>query len=192
MLSRPRSCYAKSASGPQSLPCSFLVTVVDIQFPVIACPAPIVVNATSPAGAVVTYAPTASDNCGSVTVVSTPASGAVFPIGDTTVHCTASDTSLNEASCAFNVHVKGAAEQTSDLLAKFKAMKISISGVKKALLNDLTLVLSSLQSNNTLSACGSLQAFIDLVNAQRGISISSGDADYLVSEATRIRAVIGC
>ena len=187
----PVSCYATNTSGGGSAPCTFTVTVQDTQAPVIACPAPIVVNATSSTGAVVPFAVTATDNCG-VTVVSTPASGSVFAIGDTTVQSTATDSSANQASCSFNVHVKGAAEQTADLLLAVNSLNLSKPGVKKALLFQLNAALASLQSNNLLAACGSLQSFIGLVLAQRNNTISSSDADYLIAAAIQIRAVIGC
>jgi hypothetical protein len=187
----PVSCYATNTSGGGSAPCTFTVTVQDTQVPVIICPAPMVVNATSPAGAVVPFAVQATDNCG-VTVVSTPASGSIFAIGDTTVQSTATDASANQASCSFNVHVKGAAEQTADLLTAVNSLNISKPGVKNALLFQLNATLASLQSNNLVAACGSLQSFIGLVDAQRNKTISSSDADYLIAAASQIRAVIGC
>jgi hypothetical protein len=185
------TCHAEMGSK-SSDPCSFLVTVVDTQAPVITCPAPIVVNATSPAGAVVTFTPVATDNCGAPTIISTPASGSVFAIGDTTVTSVAKDAAQNQASCSFNIHVKGAAEQTADLLNAVTALNISKAGVKNSLIMQLNSVLASLQSQNFPSACGSLAAFIDTVNAQRNKSISTADADLLVAAANQIRAVIGC
>jgi hypothetical protein len=184
------TCYATNASVG-SAPCTFSVTVQDTQVPVITCPAPMVVNATSPAGAVVFFAPTVTDNCpGTVTCV--PASGSVFAIGDTTVNCTATDGSANQASCGFNIHVKGAAEQTADLLAAVIGLNLSKAGVKNALLFQLNTTLAGLQANNLVAACGSLQSFLNLVDGQRNKTISSSDADYLIAAANQIRAVIGC
>jgi hypothetical protein len=48
-------------------------------------------------------APTASDNLPGVTTVCSPASGSIFPLGTTTVTCTATDTSGNTATCSFTV-----------------------------------------------------------------------------------------
>src|SRR5262249_49634674 len=54
----------------------------------------------------VTYKVTASDNARSqVPVVCTPRSGSRFPIGRTTVECSASDSSGNPANAAFRVVV---------------------------------------------------------------------------------------
>jgi Glycerophosphoryl diester phosphodiesterase len=184
------TCYATNTSGGGSAPCTFTVTVQDTEPPVIACPGSMVVNATSPAGAVVQFPLTATDNCGA-TIASTPASGSVLPIGDTLVQSTATDPSANQVSCSFNVHVKGALEQTQDLLAAVNALNTK-PGVKNGLLFQLNTALAGLQYNNPVVACGALKSFIDLVSAQRGKTISTSDADSLIAAATQIRAVIGC
>jgi hypothetical protein len=81
--------------------------VTDNTPPSITCPANITADFTIDTGAVVNYpAPTATDNCpGVVTTTCTSASGSVFPLGSTTVTCTATDASLNTASCSFTVTV---------------------------------------------------------------------------------------
>jgi HYR domain-containing protein len=103
------NCTAIDASD-RSASCSFTVTVNDTQPPTITCPADItaVAAATCPASltkAVNFPAPTASDNCPGVTVVCSPASGSIFPVGTTTVTCTATDRGGNPASCTFAVSV---------------------------------------------------------------------------------------
>ena len=90
--------------------CSFTVTVIDNENPVIVfpCPTPLSKNTDlGICGAVVTFAtPTAADNC-SPTVARTSglASGATFPVGTSTVVFTASDPSGNTESCSFSVTV---------------------------------------------------------------------------------------
>jgi len=185
------SSYAKSASGAQSAPCSFTVTVKDTENPVITCPAPIVVDATSTHGALVTFAANAADNCSVATLTSSPPSGSVFPIGTTTVADDAADPSGNHSSCSFTVHVKGAAEQTTDLITAVNSLAVA-GGIKNALLAKLNAAIIKIQENNTAAACGELQAFINLAEAQRGKAISAADADSLIVAATRIRSVIGC
>ncbi len=182
---------AASPSFPQSHPmCKFSVTVQDVEAPLISCPAPMTVNATGPLGATATFAPTAGDNC-SATVSSVPASGSVFAIGTTTVNSTAQDPSGNQASCSFTVHVKGAVEQTNDLIAAVNSLTMK-DGVKNALLVKLNAALAKLLTSNAPPACGALADFISQVNAQRGKEISANDADSLNAQATQIRAVIGC
>jgi Concanavalin A-like lectin/glucanases superfamily/HYR domain len=95
-----------TTAGPN---CTFTVKVNDTQPPVITCPAnqTAVTNQSacpSPACQVVNFpAPTASDNCPGVVVVCNPAAGSCFPVGATTVTCTATDTSGNTATCSFTV-----------------------------------------------------------------------------------------
>ncbi len=90
--------------------CTALVTVVDNIAPTFSSfPADITVNATSAAGAVVTYStPVAADNC-SATAAKTAglASGATFPIGTSTVTYTATDLSGNTFARSFTVTVAG-------------------------------------------------------------------------------------
>jgi X-Pro dipeptidyl-peptidase len=72
-------------------------------------PADIVVDAAGPGGAVVDYAlPTATDDeTADPEVVCDPAPGSLFPVGATTVTCTASDAYGNASQHAFTVTVVG-------------------------------------------------------------------------------------
>jgi len=115
----------------------------------------------------------------------------VFPIGTTTVNDDAQDPTGNHSSCSFTIHVKGAAEQTADLITAVNNLATK-AGIRNALLVKLNVALKKIQSNNTGAACGALQAFINLVDAQRGKAVTAGDADSLIAAATQIRAVIGC
>ena len=95
---------------------SAAVTVADLTPPVLSRPAPIMVGATDPHGATVSYSASATDNVDPSPVVScTPTSGSTFPIGTTTVNCTATDASGNVAHGSFTVQVEGAAAQLADL-----------------------------------------------------------------------------
>ena len=95
-----------TAAGPS---CTFTVTVQDTQPPSITCPpnqtAVTDQNACpSPACQIVNFPPpTASDNCPGVIVVCNPPAGSCFPIGTTTVTCTATDSSGNTSACSFTV-----------------------------------------------------------------------------------------
>ncbi len=93
-----------TTAGPS---CTFTVTVNDTQPPVITCPVNLTAIITTPNAncVVVNYAPVASDNCPGVGVVCSPASGTCFPLGVTTVTCTATDSSGNTATCSFTVSV---------------------------------------------------------------------------------------
>lgn len=100
------NCMATNAGGRAA--CSFNVTVNDTQSPSIICQSnQVVVESPSGSGqAVVNYPePEASDNCAVASLVCSPASGSVFPLGTTTVTCTGTDTSGNTANCSFSVTV---------------------------------------------------------------------------------------
>jgi hypothetical protein len=86
---------------------TFNVNVInDITPPVLTLPADITAEATSAAGAVVTYTATANDDTdGPVPVTCTPASGSTFPFGTTSVQCTAHDAAGNVANGSFRVTV---------------------------------------------------------------------------------------
>jgi len=89
--------------------CTFRVTVNDTENPLIACPSNQSANTdASTCTALVTYpTPTATDNCGSLTVtrISGPASGSSFPSGTTNVIWRAIDGSGRSSTCSFLVAV---------------------------------------------------------------------------------------
>jgi len=175
----------------QSNSCLATVTVVDTTLPVITCPENIVADAMSPAGAVVSFAPTASDNCSLASVTSSPASGSTFAIGDTTVSCVATDAAGNHASCTFTVHVKGAAEQINDLIALVQSLRLQ-SGTANSLIGKLQGAVSGLDRGSIGAACGNLGAFFNEANAREGRKLTAAQADLLKAEAARIGAVLGC
>src|SRR2546425_6569867 len=103
-------CTATDAHGNTGR-ASFSVTVEDTTPPVISgVPSDITATATSSAGAVVNYSnPTATDIVdGTLPVNCSPASGSTFPIGQTAVHCVATDVHGNRSSANFNVSVRKA------------------------------------------------------------------------------------
>jgi hypothetical protein len=98
------SCTATNAGGDDTG--TFKVTVVDTTAPELDLPADITAEATSSAGADVTFTATATDLVdSSVNVQCTPASGSTFALGTTTVSCEATDDSGNSSSDSFTVTV---------------------------------------------------------------------------------------
>ncbi|MFO0808193.1 MAG: PKD domain-containing protein [Gemmataceae bacterium] len=78
-------------------------------------PAQVLTQATSPGGAAVSFTVTATDLAGQpVSVVSTPSSGSVFPIGVTTVTSTATDAAGHSRTERFDVTVLPATPPTAD------------------------------------------------------------------------------
>ena len=94
------------------------LTAVDTMPPTLRLPADIVTPQTLPAGAVVSFTASAADACaGSLSVACLPESGSVFPLGATTVRCTADDGSGNTASNSFQVTVERQWVQVSGSVA---------------------------------------------------------------------------
>jgi len=93
------------------------VTVNDTEPPTISCAGDITQPTdTDTCTAVVTFEPTAIDNCPGVTVTSVPASGSEFPKGVTAVHVVATDAAGNTSECWFNVTVVDQQKPTITLL----------------------------------------------------------------------------
>ena len=99
------TCSATDAHGNKAS-ASFSVTVHDTTPPTLSLPGNITAAATSSSGAVVTFTATATDLVdGSDPVLCSPASGATFAAGSTTVSCSATDAHGNTASGSFSVTV---------------------------------------------------------------------------------------
>lgn len=87
--------------------CKGIIRIIDDEPPVINCPSnQVVFVAPGQCEAVVNYPPPmVTDNCPGVTFSCDPPSGSTFPLGTTTVTCTATDASDNVTSCSFSVIV---------------------------------------------------------------------------------------
>jgi lysophospholipase L1-like esterase len=77
--------------------------------PQIVCPADVTVRGITGSAQAATYpAATVSGGASPVTVTCNPASGSSFPLGKTSVSCTASDAQARQSTCAFNVTLTAA------------------------------------------------------------------------------------
>jgi predicted extracellular nuclease len=107
----------------------FHVDVVDSKPPVLSLPADINVEAITANGTVVTYSATASDAIDGVTaVVCSPASGSTFPLGNTTVSCSAQDRHHNVANGEFHVNVTDSKAPVLTLPADIKVEAVNANG----------------------------------------------------------------
>jgi len=121
------TCTATDTDGLSST-CSFIVTVADSTPPIISCPSNFIVAFASEAGAAVTYSVVATDICdASPALTCAPLSGDTFPIGTTTVTCTASDVNGNSASCSFTVTVLGSRGVDESVLTELIALRSSVT-----------------------------------------------------------------
>ncbi len=101
------TCNAMDTHGNLAASTSFTVHVLDTTAPILNLPGNITANATGPAGAVVTYSASASDLVdGSVAVSCDHASGSTFPLGPTTVSCSATDAHANNGTGSFTVNIQ--------------------------------------------------------------------------------------
>lgn len=186
--------FAEDQAGNPESP-QTLVVRIDRTAPVISVPGTITVNATSPAGATVTYAVSASDNLdANPSLTCAPGSSSTFPIGTTVVSCTAADVAGNTATAGFLVIVKGAADQINDLIDLVESFNLR-QGIDNSLdtkLQNALDALTAVKGGDTATACGLLDAFINEVNAQSGKSLTVDQASQLIAAANQIKAVLGC
>jgi hypothetical protein len=83
------------------------VTIVDTNPPVIVCSTSITIECAGPPGTAVSFVTTATDTCDTnVALDCFPPSGALFPLGVTTVVCVATDDNGNTNTCMFTVRVQ--------------------------------------------------------------------------------------
>jgi hypothetical protein len=182
------SASCKDAAGNEA---TLTVDGINIDFtpPVLEVPGAIVVAATTANGAAVTYSASATDNFSAPTPACSESSGSVFPVGTTTVSCTASDLAGNSASAAFTITVRGVAEQLVDLIERLRRTPLQ-PAVEARLIATLQEALDDPRRSTTL--CRVLRAFSVLVQLQSGRAIPPALAAELAADAHRIRMVIGC
>lgn len=175
--------------------CTQTITVNDTELPTISCPVSFTLEPTCPTGAVGTYTtPVGVDNCpGAITTRTAGlASGAVFPIGNTTVTYSVTDASGNgPVSCSFTVTVLTPQAVIQSLISSVNAS--SLTGTQKnGLLAKLNAALSAINSGQNV-ACNKLSDFVNNV----GTLISHGDisaaqGNAWISSANHVRNTIGC
>jgi hypothetical protein len=124
------TCNATDAAGNPAVATNFVVHVVDTTPPVVTVPAPLILEATGPGGAVGTFNATATDNVdGSDPVTCVPPSGSTFPLGTTNVSCTAKDNAGNtSAPAGFGVTVRDTTRPTLFLPGNIATVATSVSG----------------------------------------------------------------
>ncbi len=106
--------YRAVDSSQNSAVCSFTVTVLapinlcanDSINPVLSsCPDNITINTADTCAIATWTAPTATDNCSTPSVIGSHQSGTCFPLGNTTVFYTATDSMNNKATCSFLISI---------------------------------------------------------------------------------------
>ena len=121
---------SQDGSGNVSM-CLATVNVVDLTPPALD-PDDVSAEATGATGAMVTFAPTATDNAGAATVSCVPASGSTFALGNTTVTCTATDGAGNTSQAPFTVTVVDTTPPVIPALSNLSAEGMSPAGAAVA------------------------------------------------------------
>ena len=168
------------------------VLALDTTPPAITVPAGVTVDATGPSGAHVTYMASAKDDhAASPSLTCTPASGVVFPIGNTTVVCTARDAAGNASSAQFAVHVRGAGEQVVRLIDKTVAF-LDLLALKPSLRAALQSAADALAAKRPRVVCLALDVYVAAVRTAPARAFTAAERSELLADASRIKAVIGC
>jgi hypothetical protein len=112
-INSPMSSYAEAEGNfsDQAETYAFALVLATVGYdtepPSITCRSDTTVVTCDPDGAVVEFIISATDNCSDEPVIScSPASGSLFPVGTTTVNCTATDDASNLSTCSFDVTVE--------------------------------------------------------------------------------------
>jgi outer membrane protein assembly factor BamB len=189
------TCNAHDPAGNNATPAHFQVTVRDTTPPTISGAGNVTVNATSPTGATVTFAPQAADLVdGNVPTTCAPASGTAFKNGATTVKCTAKDARGNTASASFTVTVLSAAPQLSTLSNAVRSASELQSPTQKKLRDKLTSDLTQAGQPDKAKACKALTQFVTDVQANTAPHgpITSDDAATWIAAANAVRPARVC
>jgi hypothetical protein len=160
--------------------------------PTLHVPEEFTVNATSPLGARARYRVSVSDDLDLTPEYEcSPPSGTVFPIGTTTVHCTARDSAGHEAAADFPVRVRGGREQLTDLKALVVELGIEAATARR-LRAKLDKALSAVDGGRVRKACAHLRDTARVVRRKAGGKLTPLQAGRLDYELARIRSVLQC
>jgi len=183
---------------------TFNVTVRDTTEPAVTVPGDIAVDATSSAGAPVTFAASARDAVSGAPSVACRsddgapvASGDVLRIGTTTVTCSASDDAGNAGTASFKVLVRSPDQAASNLqavLTSFAAPGGSTSAISDKI-NQLIAAMPT-GGGSTASACQTLTPLNNQIRArtgpQPGKTLTGAQSDRLLAITKDIAGSLGC
>jgi len=119
------NCDATDGVGNSSSG-SFTVTVQDVTAPTLSTPGDIVENVNGATSATVSFTVTSNEGTPSCS----PSSGSTFPLGATTVNCSATDASGNTGNASFTVTVQDTTPPTLTLPGN---QTVSVNGVTSAI-----------------------------------------------------------
>jgi len=186
------TCTATDSDG-LTASASFTVTFVDTTAPVMQLH-PINAVPSGPNGTRLGWDTQPTDNADWYpTVICEPESFSdfVFPIGDTTVHCTATDDSGNSSNGSFVVHVFSVAE----LLRQQKAYLVQVGvepTLRRSLTADLDAAARAAGKGSIGGTCSAIADYQSHVRAQSGKKLSRETTADLIANADAIRRIVPC
>lgn len=132
--------------------------------PSVSCPADVTVTGVAGTSQPVAFnVPVATAGTPPVTVTCAPAAGTAFPLGTTAVRCTASDAAARQASCSFNVTLRGLKIGVTKYLAYGDSVTEGQNGLPERLVPDFV------DPPNSYPA--KLQALLDASFPGQGINV---------------------
>ncbi|MGA8047406.1 MAG: HYR domain-containing protein [Dermatophilaceae bacterium] len=171
---------------------------VDFTPPTVTVPADISVDASGVDGAAVGFTASAVDDVdGPLVPICEPPAGGTFPIGTTTVTCTATDTAGNTGQGSFDITVQPVAGPVgiTTLTDGVEALGLP-RGVERSLLGPLSQaarLLSDDNPSNDSAVCAKLAAFTDAVAARLAEgSLTADQAAVLTAYAEALALQLGC
>jgi hypothetical protein len=165
---------------------------VDTTAPVLVLPGAVTADATSPSGAAVSYAASATDNSGLTPIVScAPASGSGFGIGATKVSCSATDAAGNSSSGSFSVTVNGPLAQASNLIALVESFNPP-RNIRRQLVEIVQKAIDDIAEGKIRNGCKSLDKLDKEIEKALGEGLTQTQARRLIADADRIQAAQGC
>jgi hypothetical protein len=164
---------------------------IDRTPPTLNVPVTVGIDATSAAGAVVVYEVSATDDIDPTPAVAcSPASRTLFAIGDSTVNCSATDSSGNQATASFVVHVRSAKEQVDQLQSA--VMGVGRGGGLAAIVGGMERLLELGQTGAACAQLGAFQALVGVESSAPVQAIAPGTAASLIANAKQIANVLSC
>ena len=123
-------CIASDSSGHVGSD-TFTITVTDTTKPIVTVPLDLLIEPTGSTGAVVEFDPATADDLvdGPLEAECDPLSGALFPLGTTTVACTAVDDHGNVGTASFTITVQ---DRTAPLVSPPADLTVEASGATGA------------------------------------------------------------
>ncbi|HVM45277.1 MAG TPA: HYR domain-containing protein, partial [Candidatus Thermoplasmatota archaeon] len=184
------ACSATDAAGNAAVEATFTVRVVDTTAPVIAAADDVAAEATSAAGALVSYAAPATSDLvdGDGVADCSPASGSLFGFGATTVTCSATDAAGNAAAdVTFTVVV---ADTTAPAIAPMADIVAQASGLQGAVVAYDAPATSDLVDGAGVASCAPASGALFAVGNTTVTCVATDAAGNVATSTFDVRVVL--